>query len=44
MVRIDWFECVDVRFKVVKRSNKFFGGVQIIIVGDFCQLKFIIDK
>lgn len=44
MVRIDRFECVDARLKVAKRSNKPFGGVQIIIVGDFCQLKPIIDK
>lgn len=39
MTRIDQFHLIDKVFKYVKKSNLPFGGVQIIIVADFCQLK-----
>jgi ATP-dependent DNA helicase PIF1 len=40
MVRIDKFELINARLQSAKGEyNLPFGGVQIIVVGDFCQLK-----
>lgn len=44
MLRIDKFENLDIRLRSIKNKNKPFGGVQIIIVADFCQLKPVISK
>jgi ATP-dependent DNA helicase PIF1 len=44
MTRIDKFEAMDARLQSVKRNKKPFGGVQIILVADFCQLKPILDR
>lgn len=38
MLRIDKFECMDQRLQAAKKNTKPFGGVQLILVGDFCQL------
>jgi ATP-dependent exoDNAse (exonuclease V) alpha subunit len=38
MVRADRLDLVNHRLQAAKNSSKPFGGVQIILVGDFCQL------
>jgi len=38
MVRIDLFEQMEARFRAAKGNSRYFGGVQVILVGDFCQL------
>lgn len=44
MMRIDKFEAIDIRLRVVKNSDEPFGGVQIILVGDFMQLPPVVNK
>jgi ATP-dependent exoDNAse (exonuclease V) alpha subunit len=38
MVRADLFEAIDRQLKIVMKSRRAFGGLQIIVVGDFFQL------
>ena len=38
MVRCDKLDMVDARLKVAMKNDLPFGGVQVIFVGDFCQL------
>jgi len=38
MVRADLLDIVDYRLRTVRENNKPFGGVQIVMVGDFYQL------
>lgn len=38
MIRIDMFEQMEARFRAAKGNSRYFGGVQVILVGDFCQL------
>lgn len=38
MIRADLLDMIDARLQAAKDNNLPFGGVQIIIVGDFCQL------
>lgn len=38
MIRCDKLDMVDARLKAVMKNNLPFGGVQVIFVGDFCQL------
>jgi ATP-dependent exoDNAse (exonuclease V) alpha subunit len=44
MLRVDTFECLNARLQSAKKNKKPFGGVQMIFVGDFCQLNPIIGK
>ncbi|MFS1428928.1 DEAD/DEAH box helicase [Vibrio splendidus] len=44
MVRADTLDNIDLMLRKVRNSKKPFGGVQIILVGDFCQLEPIIQK
>jgi ATP-dependent exoDNAse (exonuclease V) alpha subunit len=44
MTRIDRLECLNARLQVVHGNFEPFGGVQIILVGDFCQLSPIAVK
>lgn len=44
MLRIDKFECLNARLQSAKKNSLPFGGVQIILVGDFCQLKPIVGS
>lgn len=44
MVRIDKLEMINRRLQVAKGNKKPFGGVQIILVGDFCQLAPVITN
>ncbi|MDX1532686.1 MAG: AAA family ATPase [Nitrosopumilaceae archaeon] len=38
MVRADVFQTLDEHCRLAKRKNVPFGGLQIVVVGDFCQL------
>jgi hypothetical protein len=38
MIRCDKLDMVDARLKAVMKNDMPFGGVQVIFVGDFCQL------
>lgn len=38
MVRADLFEAIDIRLRKAMENDKPFGGLQIIIVGDFYQI------
>ena len=38
MVRVDVLDAIDARLREIKKSSKPFGGVQIVMVGDFMQL------
>lgn len=44
MIRIDRLEAIDARLRQVKKNKKPFGGVQIILAGDFCQLPPVLDE
>jgi ATP-dependent DNA helicase PIF1 len=41
--RCDKIDLVDARLKAAKKSKAPFGGVQVIFVGDFCQLKPVLN-
>jgi ATP-dependent DNA helicase PIF1 len=44
MLRIDKLDCLDALLKLIHKNKKPFGGVQIILVADFCQLGPILGK
>lgn len=44
MLRIDKFENLNTRLQSIKKNKKPFGGLQLIIVADFCQLQPVIGK
>tara|TARA_Y100000310_G_scaffold345060_1_gene461502 strand:+ start:13592 stop:14941 length:1350 start_codon:yes stop_codon:yes gene_type:complete len=44
MLRIDKFENLNTRLQNIKKNKKPFGGLQIILVADFCQLQPVIGK
>lgn len=44
MVRADKLDMVDARLRAAKESVRPFGGVKMIIVGDFCQLPPVLGK
>ena len=44
MVRADKIDMVDARLRAAKESVRPFGGVKVIIVGDFCQLPPVVGK
>lgn len=43
MVRADTFMAVDAALRRAKRKNKPFGGLQVIVVGDFFQLSPVLN-
>ena len=43
-LRPDTFDYINQMCKIAKGSDKPFGGLQVIVVGDFCQLKAPITK
>ena len=38
MLNIELFEKIDLLFKRIRRNSRFFGGLQVILSGDFLQL------
>ena len=44
MVRSDLFQAMDSVLQDVMRTDAAFGGKQIIMVGDFCQLPPVVDR
>lgn len=44
MVRADYLDLIDYRLRRVKMNNKPFGGIQVVVVGDFYQLPPIVAR
>jgi ATP-dependent DNA helicase PIF1 len=44
MVRADLIDAIDARLRQVRRNDRPFGGVQLVMVGDFLQLPPIVQK
>lgn len=38
MVRADTFVCLDKRLRSIRKCSEPFGGLQVVVIGDFCQL------
>lgn len=44
MVRADLFSTIDHQLRRIKKRNKPFGGIQIVVVGDFYQLSPVLNS
>lgn len=44
MVRADLMDCMDAFLKIVRKSRKPFGGVQMIMIGDLYQLSPVVTS
>lgn len=44
MLRVDQLELIDAKLKLARGNNKPFGGVQMIVEGDFYQLEPIVSE
>lgn len=44
MVRADLFIAMDMNLRYIRRTNKPFGGLQVIVVGDFFQLPPVLTR
>lgn len=44
MVRADVLACIDNKLRLIKRKNIPFGGIQIVVVGDFGQLSPVVKN
>src|SRR5215218_512223 len=44
MVRADLIDAVDARLRSIREDNRPFGGVQVVMVGDFLQLPPVVES
>lgn len=44
MLRADYLELIDAKLKMIKKNDKPFGGIQMVVVGDFYQLEPIVGR
>lgn len=44
MVRVDLIDAIDLSLKLHRGNTKPFGGVQVVIIGDMCQLPAIVAE
>lgn len=44
MIRCDKLDAIDARLREARKSDRPFGGVQMILAGDFCQLSPVVNE
>jgi ATP-dependent DNA helicase PIF1 len=44
MVRVDLIDAIDARLRAIRGNDRPFGGVQIVMVGDFLQLPPVVES
>lgn len=44
MLRVDYFDLISEKLKIIRNNDKPFGGLQVVVVGDFFQLEPIVSQ